>query len=147
MTGSLPGPESRRSARWFHAREGGFTLIEVMVVMALIVVLASVGLTVYTNSVIRAKESVLKEDLFRMRDAIDQYYADKGRYPATLQDLVSEKYLRTIPKDPFTNSADTWREVPSEPDPNNPTAQTGVYDVRSGSEQTALDGTKYSEWD
>jgi general secretion pathway protein G len=147
VTGSLPRPKSHRSARWFHAREGGFTLIEVMVVMALIVVLASVGLTVYTNSVIRAKESVLKEDLFRMRDAIDQYYADKGRYPATLQDLVSEKYLRTIPKDPFTNSADTWREVPSEPDPNNPTAQTGVYDVKSGSEQTALDGTKYSEWD
>jgi general secretion pathway protein G len=138
---------SSRRARWFHPRAGGFTLIEVMVVMALIVVLASVGLTVYTNSVIRAKESVLKEDLFRMRDAIDQYNADKGRYPATLQDLVSEKYLRTIPKDPFTNSADTWREVPSEPDPNNPTAQPGVYDVRSGSEQTALDGTKYSEWD
>ena len=125
----------------------GFTLIELMVVMALIVVLASVGLTLYTNSVTRAKESVLKEDLFRMRDAIDQYYADKGRYPATLQDLVSDKYLRTIPKDPFTNSADTWREVPSEPDPNNPTAQSGVYDVRSGSEQTALDGSKYSEWD
>ena len=118
-----------------------------MVVMALIVVLASVGLTVYTNSVIRAKESVLKEDLFRMRDSIDQYYADKGHYPATLQDLVSEKYLRAIPRDPFTNSADTWREVPSEPDPNNPTAQSGVYDVRSGSDQTALDGTKYSEWD
>lgn len=129
------------------SRIPGFTLIEVMVVMALIVVLASVGLTVYTNSVTRAKESVLKEDLFRMRDGIDQYYADKGRYPATLQDLVSEKYLRAIPKDPFTNSADTWQEVPSEPDPNNPTAQPGVYDVRSGSDQTALDGTKYSEWD
>jgi len=125
----------------------GFTLIELMVVMALIVVLASVGLTLYANSVTRAKESVLKEDLFRMRDAIDQFYADKGKYPATLQDLVSEKYLRTIPRDPFTNSADTWREMPSEPDPNNPTAQPGVYDVRSGSEQTALDGTKYSEWD
>lgn len=125
----------------------GFTLIEVMVVMALIVVLASVGLTLYTNSVTRAKESVLKEDLFRMRDAIDQYYADKGRYPATLQDLVSDKYLRALPKDPFTNSTDTWREVPSEPDPNNPTVQPGVYDVRSGSDQTALDGTKYSEWD
>jgi general secretion pathway protein G len=118
-----------------------------MVVMALIVVLASVALTLYTNSVIRAKESVLKEDLFRMRDAIDQYYADKGSYPATLQDLVSDKYLRAIPIDPFTNSADTWREVPSEPDPNNPTAQPGVYDVKSGSEQTALDGTKYSDWD
>lgn len=118
-----------------------------MVVMALIVVLASVGLTLYANSIVRAKESVLKEDLFRMRDAIDQYYADQGKYPATLQELVSDKYLRAIPIDPFTNSADTWREIPSEPDPNNPTAQPGVYDVRSGSEQTALDGTKYADWD
>ena len=114
--------------------------------MALIVTLASIGLTLYGNSVTRAKESVLKEDLFRMRDAIDQYYADKGKYPATLQDLVSDKYLRSIPADPFTNSADTWREIPSEPDPQNPTAQPGVYDVRSGSDQTALDGTKYSDW-
>jgi len=118
-----------------------------MVVMALIVVLASVGLTLYTNSVIRAKESVLKEDLYRMRDAIDQYYADQGKYPSTLQDLVSDKYLRAIPVDPFTHSADTWREIPSELDPNNPTAQPGVYDVRSGSDQTALDGTKYADWD
>ena len=125
----------------------GFTLIELMVVMSLIVILASIGLTLYTNSVIRAKESVLKEDLFRMRDAIDQYYADKGKYPATLDALVSEKYLRSIPTDPFTNSADTWRAVPSEPDPTNPTAEPGVYDVRSGSEQVALDGTHYADWD
>ena len=118
-----------------------------MVVMSLIVILASIGLTLYTNSVIRAKESVLKEDLFRMRDAIDQYYADKGKYPATLDALVSEKYLRSIPMDPFTNSADTWRSIPSEPDPTNPTAETGVYDVRSGSEQKALDGTNYADWD
>jgi len=128
-------------------RSAGFTLIELMVVMSLIVLLASIGLAVYANSVIRAKESVLKEDLFRMRDAIDQYYADKGKYPGSLQDLVSDKYLRAIPADPFTNSADTWREVPSEPDPTNPTAQPGVYDVRSGSDQKALDGTNYADWD
>lgn len=115
--------------------------------MALIVILASIGLTIYTNSVTRAKESVLKEDLFRMRDAIDQYYSDKGKYPTSLQDLVSEKYLRSIPVDPFTNSADTWREVPAEPDPNNPSVTPGVYDVRSGSDLTALDGTKYADWD
>ena len=128
-------------------RSAGFTLIELMVVMSLIVLLASIGLAVYANSVIRAKESVLKEDLFRMRDAIDQYYADKGKYPGSLQDLVSDKYLRAIPADPFTNSADTWREIPSEPDPTNPTAQPGVYDVRSGSDQKALDGTNYADWD
>jgi general secretion pathway protein G len=134
-------PSSRR-------RSGaGFTLIELMIVMSLIVILASIGLTLYTNSVIRAKESVLKEDLFRMRDAIDQYYADKGKYPVTLDSLVSEKYLRSIPVDPFTNSADTWRSIQSELDPTNPTAEPGVYDVRSGSDQKAIDGTNYADWD
>ena len=145
-TGSA-ADRSRRSVHAAAARERGFTLIELMIVMALIVILASIGLAIYTNSVTRAKESVLKEDLFRMRDAIDQYYSDKGKYPATLPDLVSEKYLRSIPVDPFTNSADTWREVPAEPDPTNPTVQSGVYDVRSGSELKALDGTNYSDWD
>ena len=145
-TGSA-ADRSRRSVHAAAARERGFTLIELMIVMALIVILASIGLAIYTNSVTRAKESVLKEDLFRMRDAIDQYYSDKGKYPAALPDLVSEKYLRSIPVDPFTNSADTWREVPAEPDPTNPTAQSGVYDVRSGSELKALDGTNYSDWD
>jgi general secretion pathway protein G len=130
-----------------HRSGAGFTLIELMIVMSLIVILASIGLTVYTNSVIRAKESVLKEDLFRMRDAIDQYYADKGKYPVTLDSLVSEKYLRSIPVDPFTNSADTWRSIQSEPDPTNPTAEPGVYDVRSGSDQKAIDGTNYADWD
>jgi len=130
-----------------HRSRAGFTLIELMIVMSLIVILASIGLTLYTNSVIRAKESVLKEDLFRMRDAIDQYYADKGKYPVTLDSLVSEKYLRSIPVDPFTNSADTWRSIQSEPDPTNPTAEPGVYDVRSGSDQKAIDGTNYADWD
>ena len=125
----------------------GFTLIELMIVMSLIVILASIGLALYGNSVTRAKESVLKEDLFRMRDAIDQYYADKGKYPSTLDELVSEKYLRSVPVDPFTLSADTWRAVPSEPDPTNPTADPGVYDVKSGSDQQALDGTHYADWD
>jgi general secretion pathway protein G len=133
---------SRRRAR----PGGGFTLIELMIVMSLIVVLASIALAVYTNSVTRAKESVLKEDLFRMRDAIDQYYADKGKYPPTLQDLVADKYIRTIPVDPFTQSADSWRTIESEPDPNNPSASPGIYDVRSGSDLKALDGTNYADW-
>ena len=143
---SHPRTHPRTAARSHH-RTSGFTLIELMIVMSLIVILASIGLATYQNSVIRAKESVLKEDLFRMRDAIDQYYSDKGQYPASLQDLVSEKYLRTIPVDPFTHSADTWREIPSEPDPKNPTAQPGVYDVKSGTDQKALDGTNYADWD
>ena len=136
----------RRRIQSRESRIPGFTLIELMIVMSLIVILASIGLAVYTNSVTKAKESVLKEDLFRMRDAIDQYYSDKAKYPSSLQDLVSDKYLRSIPVDPFTNSADTWREVPAEPDPTNPTVEPGVYDVRSGSELKALDGTNYSDW-
>jgi general secretion pathway protein G len=127
-------------------RSSGFTLIELMIVMALIVILAGVGLAVYGNSVTRAKEATLKEDLFRMRDSIDQYYADKNKYPPSLSALVDDKYLRTVPVDPFTNSADTWQTTASEADPSNPSAEPGIYDVKSGSEQMSLDGTPYSEW-
>jgi general secretion pathway protein G len=128
-------------------RERGFTMIELMVVMALIVILTTMGLAQYRNSVVYSRESVLKEDLFRMRDAIDQYFADKGQYPSTLDALVSDGYVRKIPEDPFTKSTTTWQTVPAEPDPNNPTAEAGVYDVKSGSEATAIDGTKYADWD
>ena len=128
-------------------RDEGFTLIELMVVMVLIVVLASIGLTVYGNSITRAKEATLKEDLFRMRDAIDQYYADKNKYPASLESLVEEKYMRAVPVDPFTNSADTWQTTMSEPEPGNPSAEPGVYDVKSGSDAVALDGSRYADWE
>lgn len=124
----------------------GFTLIELLVVVTLIVILATMGMTQYRSSVIQAREAVLKEDLFRMRDAIDQYYADKGQYPGTLEALVSDGYMRKLPDDPFTKSNSSWQSVPSEADPNNPSAEPGVYDVKSGSDQTALDGTKYADW-
>ena len=124
----------------------GFTLIELLVVMTLLVLLASIGMPTYQNSVRRAREATLKEDLFRMRDAIDQYYADKTQYPASLDALVSDGYLRRIPNDPFTDSESTWQTVPAEPDPNNPTAEPGIYDVKSGSDASALDGTKYKDW-
>jgi general secretion pathway protein G len=124
----------------------GFTLIELIIVLTLIVILASLGLAQYKNAQIHAKEAVLKEDLFRMRDAIDQYYADKNQYPSTLDALVSEGYMRKLPEDPFTKSTTTWQTVPAEPDPSNPVAEPGVYDVKSGSELTAIDGTKYSDW-
>jgi general secretion pathway protein G len=127
-------------------RSSGFTLIELMIVMVLIVILAGVGLAVYGNSVTRAKEATLKEDLFRMRDSIDQYYADKNKYPPSLPSLVEEKYLRAVPVDPFTNSADTWQTTMSDADPSNPSAEPGIYDVKSGAEQMSLDGTPYSEW-
>lgn len=124
----------------------GFTLIELMVVMTLIIVLATIGMAQYRSSIVRSKEAVLKEDLFQMRDAIDQYYADKNQYPSTLDALVTDGYMRSVPKDPFTESAGTWQTVPAEPDPNNPTAEPGIYDVKSGTDKTAMDGTKYADW-
>jgi general secretion pathway protein G len=124
----------------------GFTLIELMIVMVLITILASIGLALYGNSITRAKEAALSQDLVEMRKAIDEYYADKNKWPADLQTLVSDKYLRFIPKDPFTNSADTWQTVFGEPDPSNPTAAGGISDVKSGSDATAQDGTRYADW-
>ena len=124
----------------------GFTLIELVVVTALVIVLSTVAMVSYQNSVTRAREAVLKEDLFRLRDAIDQYYADKNKWPAALEDLVTDGYVREIPKDPMTDSADSWQAVPAEADPANPTAEPGVFDVKSGSERMALDGTPYTDW-
>jgi general secretion pathway protein G len=137
-----------RRAAWVRQapQEAGFTLIELMVVLSVIVILASMGLAQYRNSVVYASEAVLHQDLTLMRDAIDQYYADKGQYPGSLDALVTDGYLRKIPEDPFTKSGSSWQTVPSEPDPNNPTAQAGVFDVKSGSDRTALDGSKYAEW-
>ncbi len=135
------------SAKSWRRCDRGFTLIEVLIVLTLVVVLASIGMATYSNSVRRAREAVLKEDLFRMRDAIDQYYADKNKYPQALQDLVTDGYLREIPKDPITDSAETWTSVPAEADPANPSSEPGVYDIKSGSEETAMDGSRYADWE
>src|SRR4051812_23761878 len=127
-------------------RERGFTLVELLVVISLISILAAMGLVQYKNSILRTQESVLKTDLFRVRDAIDQYYADKGKYPASLDALVSDGYMRKIPEDPITKSTDSWQSVPAEPDPSSPTTEPGVYDVKSGAQGTSLDGSNYSDW-
>ena len=124
----------------------GFTMIELLIVMSVIVVLASMAMVGYRNSVRRSQEAVLKEDLFRMRDAMDQYYSDKNKWPSDLSELVSEGYMREIPEDPITKSKDTWRTEQAEPDANNPASAGGIDNVFSGSEETALDGSKYSEW-
>ena len=139
-------PMTRLSNYPMRVAQSGFTMIELLVVVSLIVILATMGMTQYRNSVIHAREATLKEDLFRLRDAIDQYYADKGQYPSTLDALVSDGYMRKIPEDPITKSADTWQTVPAEPDPGNPSAEPGIYDVKSGAPGTGLDGSGYSDY-
>ena len=124
----------------------GFTLIELLVVISMISILAAMGVVQYRNSVRRTEEAVLRKNLFEMRDLIDQYYADKGKYPSSLDALVSDGYMRKIPVDPITKSADTWQTEPAEPDPANPSAEPGVYNVKSGANGTSLDGSAYADW-
>ena len=124
----------------------GWTLIELLVVLSIIMILASMGLVQYRNSVLTAKEATLRSNLMIMRDAIDQYYADKAKYPESLNALVSEGYMRSIPEDQITNSTETWRTTPAPAEPGTLSVDAGIYDVKSGAEQTALDGSRYSEW-
>ena len=130
--------------RWAR-RRSGFTLVELTVVISLIVVLSTIALVGYRNAITRSREAVLKEDLFQMRDAIDQYYADKQQYPPALETLVADGYLRAVPLDPFTNSADTWQPILGELNPDDPLAQ-GVFDVKTTYEGIAIDGTVYADW-
>lgn len=119
----------------------GFTIIELLIVITIIGILLTIAQPTYKTSVKRAKETVLKENLFAMRSAIDQYYADNGTYPGSLEDLVQKGYLRSIPRDPITNSNTTWVII-SPPNPE----ESGVYDVKSGSNEISLSGTPYSDW-
>ena len=122
-------------------KQTGFTLIELLVVMAIIATLLSIVAPRYFDSIEKAKEAVLRQDLKVMRDAIDQFYADFGKYPLDLEELVDRRYLRSIPIDPMTESNTTWIEMP----PQNEDEE-GVYDVHSGFTGRALDGTFYEEW-
>ena len=124
----------------------GFTFVELMVVMAIIAVLLSVAIPIYNRSIIRAKESVLKNNLFTMRTVIDEYTYDKQKAPQTLQDLVSDGYLREVPLDPMTGNSDSWKIIQEDPSNTVNQQQPGIYDVRSGSDKTSLEGTPYSDW-
>ena len=122
-------------------RAGGFTLVELLVVMAVIATLLTIAVPRYYTSLDRSKEVVLKENLYQMRDAIGKYYGDKGKYPESLDALASERYLRKVPLDPITESTTTWVVVTPE-DPQ----KGGVIDVRSGAQGKALDGTEFTTW-
>jgi len=124
----------------------GFTLIELMVVMAIVSVLLAIALPIYSKSITRAKESVLRNNLFTLRSMIDEYTLDKQQAPQSLQDLVSEGYLRQIPQDPMTSSDQTWRIIMEETAIAGSSGTPGIFDVRSGSEKTALDGSLYADW-
>jgi general secretion pathway protein G len=119
----------------------GFTLIELLVVLAIITTLLSIGLPRYYDSVKRAEEATLKQNLSLLREAIDKHFADTGRYPQALDDLVSKRYLRALPRDPVTAASDSWVVVaPPAPLPG------AVYDVKSGSEALSRDGTAFNTW-
>lgn len=124
----------------------GFTLIELLIVVALIGIITSIAVGQYRKSIVRAKEAVLRENLFTMRTQINNYFADKGHYPGSLEELVEADYLRAMPVDPITQSSSTWVPKFAEMDDTDISTEPGVEDVHSGAEGTGLDGTPYGEW-
>ena len=124
----------------------GFSLIELLIVMSIIVVLVSIAVPLYQKSILRAKESVLRNNLSTMRTVIDEYTYDKQKGPATLQDLVTEGYLREVPMDPITGSNSTWKIIMEDAVQSVNQTEPGIFDVRSGSDKTGLEGTPYSDW-
>jgi general secretion pathway protein G len=124
-------------------RPRGFTLIELLLVLLLVALLASLVAPVVTGGIQRARESTLKEDLYALRKAIDDYYADQGAYPPELEELVKRRYLRRIPPDPVTEKRDTWVLVRSDDDK---AGKPGIVDVRSGSQDQASDGSYFKDW-
>jgi general secretion pathway protein G len=124
----------------------GWTLIEIVIVLTIMSILVSVAVPIYQKVVLRTRETVLRSNLFTMRTAIDNYTYDKQKAPQSLQDLVSEGYIRQVPEDPITGSNQTWREVMEDAVTQVSQTEPGLYDVRSGSDKVSLEGTPYSEW-
>jgi general secretion pathway protein G len=127
-------------------RRFGFTFVELMIVMAIIAILLSVAIPIYNRAITRSKESVLKNNLFSLRTVIDEYTYDKQKAPQSLNDLVSDGYLRQVPIDPMTGTSDSWRTIMEDATNTVNQSEPGIFDVRSGSDKTSLEGTPYSEW-
>ncbi len=148
-TSKNPAPMMMDLGRWtldigrWKLDARGFTFVEIMIVLAVIGILVTMAQPSFSTSVWRAREATLKEDLFIFRDVIDQYYADQGEYPPTLEALVETRYLRKIPKDPITATHDTWLVVYAISELGE---EEGIFDIKSGSDMIALDGTPYTEW-
>ena len=128
------------------SRRRGFTFVELMVVVTIMVIIISMAIPTLTRSITRAKESVLRNNLTTLRTVIDNYSYDKGKAPQSLQDLVSEGYLRTIPTDPMNNYSTDWRTVLEDATQSVSQSEPGIWDVHSNSDKTSLEGTPYSEW-
>lgn len=130
----------------FHHEQRGFTLIEMIIVISIVLILSAIAIPIYSSHIVRAREAVLKEDLYSLRNAIDQYTQDKVKAPQTLDDVVTAGYLRAIPKDPFTNATDTWQTVQEDVVLSIDQTEPGISDVHSGSSLTGSDGTAYNTW-
>jgi general secretion pathway protein G len=136
--------KGRGSSRQAALRAAGFTLLELMIVISIIIILAAITLPQYQKTIMHTRETVLRDDLRKMRSLIDQFAADKGRLPQSLDDLATEGYMREVPVDPFTGQKD-WAITTGE-DPNSLQGETGVTDVHSSSADTSTEGTPYNEW-
>ncbi|MDE3167548.1 MAG: prepilin-type N-terminal cleavage/methylation domain-containing protein [Acidobacteriota bacterium] len=124
----------------------GFTFVEIMVVLTIIVILISMAIPIYQRSIIRAKESVLKNNLFTLRTVIDNYTYDKGKAPQSLQDLVTEGYLQKLPLDPMVGNNTGWRTIMEDASQSVNQSEPGIFDVKSSSDRNGLDGTAYADW-
>jgi general secretion pathway protein G len=143
-SGKLKCRKLKRPGKWKRLR--GFTFVEMMVVITIIVILITIAIPIYNRSITRAKESVLKNNLFTMRTVIDNYTYDKQKAPQNLHDLVSEGYLREIPFDPITGSNQGWRTIMEDASQSVNQSEPGIFDVKSSSDKISLDGSAYSDW-
>jgi general secretion pathway protein G len=126
-------------------RQKGFTLVELITVVAILGILVTIAMPIYKDAVLKAREAVLREDLWVMRDAIDQFFTDNGHYPADLNALIEKNYIKSIPPDPITGSTDSWITETAEGDESDPNAPAGIKNVKSGAQGVSRDGAPYGD--